>query len=633
MTTKNQVAILDAGGQYIDLVRKAVERQGIPADVLALGTPRNAIEGKYGAIIISGSPANTSQGPAPQPVADIWDSPLPLLGICFGMQAMVVAHGGSVAKNAIREDGRVTTQVDTSHPVFKGLKKDLTGLFTHGDFVKTIPDGFTILGSHKLSDGSTTYSSIAKGNKIGVQFHPEVFDDTPEGYQLFRNFLFGICQLKADENFRQKQLKQLIARKQKEVAAQVQDRSVIAFVSGGVDSSVAATLAAKVIPKDQLYAFYIDSGFMRDEDDMVIEALQAAGLPVIKVDAVKDFEQGTATVDGKTIGPLTTVTDPEEKRKIIGKVFVDIQNRLVSELQLTEALLLQGTNAADRIESGHSTGDSHTMTIKTHHNQVREVQDLKAAGLLVEPIDDLFKDEVRELGHELGLPEDLVQRQPFPGPGLAIRIIATAENQAKLQPLPHEPAIQTFLNRHTKGTQKAHAHLLPIKSVGVGGDERSHLSVVALEGKLTFDQLAELGTDLPAHFRNTANRVIYALGPLPLKDRSQTKTLLTADVRAQLRQADRIVFEEMRAAKLLNSIKQLPVILIPLSFDKLGQRSIVLRPVITSTFMTVQAMLPGRDLPETFLNTLSNRILTEVNGISQVFLDLTNKPPATTEWE
>src|ERR1039458_1846328 len=127
MTMPSRVAILDAGGQYVDLVRKAVERQGVPADVLPLGTPRRDIEGKYGAIIISGSPANTSQGPAPQPVDDIWDSPLPLLGICFGMQAMVVAHGGMVAKNAIREDGRITTQVDTKHSVFRGIKKDFTG--------------------------------------------------------------------------------------------------------------------------------------------------------------------------------------------------------------------------------------------------------------------------------------------------------------------------------------------------------------------------------------------------------------------------------------------------------------------------------------------------------------------------
>jgi GMP synthase (glutamine-hydrolysing) len=619
MTQPNRVAILDAGGQYVDLVRKAVERQGIPADVLPLNTPRPKIEGIYGAIIISGSPASSHAESAPQPDADIWNSKLPLLGICYGMQAMVVAHGGSVAKNAIREDGRVTTGVDATQPIFHGVKKDFTGLFTHGDFVKSIPEGFTTIGSHTLSDGSTAYSAIAKDNKIGVQFHPEVFDDTPEGYQVFQNFLHDIAGLKADANFRQKQLQALIDTKLKAIADLAAGRHVIAFVSGGVDSSVAATLAAKIIPKDRLHAFYIDSGFMRDEDDMVIEALQAAGLPVTKIDAVQDFEQ-----------PLAQVTDPETKRKIIGKVFVDIQNRLVADLKLAEALLLQGTNAADRIESGHSTGDSHTQTIKTHHNQVKEVQELKAAGLLIEPIDDLFKDEVRELGRELGLPEELVERQPFPGPGTAIRIICATDDDDNLRAAPNQSELQTFIDQHTAG---AKVQLLPIRSVGVGGDERSHLSVAALEGNLSTAELVKLGADLPAHFRDSVNRVIYALGPQPLAEHTQTKTLLTADVRQQLRQADRIVFEEMRQANLLGKIKQFPVILIPLSFNQPGQRAIVLRPVTTSTFMTVQAMLPKRDLPAEFLNMLSNRILTEVNGISQVFLDLTNKPPATTEWE
>ncbi len=631
MTMRNRVAILDAGGQYVDLVRKAVERQGIPADVLPLSTPRQKIEGTYGAIIISGSPASSHAEAAPQPDPGIWESPLPLLGICYGMQAMVTAHGGQVAKNAIREDGRVTTQVDVSHLIFTGIKKDFTGLFTHGDFVKTLPEGFGVLGSHKLSDGSTAYSAIARDNKIGVQFHPEVFDDTPEGYQLFKNFLELVADLEPDEGFRQRQLKELIEVKQKQIAEQAGDRHVIAFVSGGVDSSVTATLAAGAIPAERLHAFYIDNGFMRDEDDLVIEALQAAGIPVKKIDAVTDFEYAAAEIDGINNGPLVTVTDPEAKRKIIGRAFVQVQNKLVAGLKLTEAMLLQGTNAADRIESGHSTGDSHTMTIKTHHNQVKEVQELKAAGLLLEPIDDLFKDEVREMAQQLGLPDELVQRQPFPGPGLAIRIIATAKSDPDLQPEPQEPDIQAFLDHHTADAQ---VHVLPIRSVGVGGDERSHLSVAAIEhGRLDAKDLAKLGADLPAHFRDSVNRVIYALGSQPLTKKSLTKTLLTADVRDQLRHADRIVFEEMRANDLLGKIKQFPVVLIPLSFGEPGQRSIVLRPVTTSTFMTVQAMLPGRELPAGFLVKITDRILAEVPGISQVFLDLTNKPPATTEWE
>jgi GMP synthase (glutamine-hydrolysing) len=628
---QSRVAILDAGGQYVDLVRKAAVRQGFPADVLPLDTPRREIEGKYGAIIISGSPASSHEETAPQPDAGIWQSKLPILGICYGMQAMVTAHGGEVAKNAIREDGRVTTQVEVSHPLYNGIKKDFTGLFTHGDFVTRVPLDFETLGSHTLSDGSIAYSSIANGNKIGVQFHPEVFDDTPEGYQLFRNFLEGIAGLKPDAGFLKAQLKEMIAAKQRQIAGQADKRHVIAFVSGGVDSSVATTLAAAVIPKDRLHAFYIDSGFMRDEDDMVIDALQKAGLPVTKVDAVKDFEHATATVDGKEIGPLAGVTDPEEKRKIIGKAFINIQNRLVAELELKEALLLQGTNAADRIESGHSTGDSHTMTIKTHHNQVREVREMKAEGMLIEPIDDLFKDEVRELGRQLGLPEDLVERQPFPGPGTAIRIICSTASKTENKPQAGEDGLQKFLNELSEPTK---GYLLPVRSVGVGGDERSHLSAAALEhAKLGHRELAKLAHAVPAHFRDSINRVVYALTPGPLAKHSLTKTLLTPDVREQLRHADRIVFEAMRTADLLGDIKQFPVVLLPLSFDEPGKRSIVLRPVTTSTFMTVQAMLPGRDLPEDFLEKTAQRIIKEVPGISQVFLDITNKPPATTEWE
>src|SRR5665213_3390193 len=518
---QSRVAVLDAGGQYVDLVRKAVERQGIPADVLPLDTPLGKIEGKYGAIIISGSPASSHQEEAPQPDPSIWSSQLPLLGICYGMQAMVVAHGGQVAKNAIREDGRVITRVDTTHPVFKGIKKDFTGLFTHGDFVKSLPPDFEMLGSHQLSDGSTAYSAVAYGNKIGVQFHPEVFDDTPEGYQLFKNFLQLIAKLPADNNFREKQLRQIIADKQQQIVKQAGQLHVIAFVSGGVDSSVATKLAADVIPAERLHAFFIDNGFMRDEDAMVIEELQSAGIAVQKVDAVADFEQATVTIRDEIFGPLIDVTDPEIKRKIIGKGFIDVQNRLITDLKLTEAMLLQGTNAADRIESGHSTGDNHTMTIKTHHNQVKEVQELKASGLLIEPLDDLFKDEVRELGHELGLPKDLVERQPYPGPGLAIRIIASAESDSNLKPPAEQSEIQKFLD---KQTFKAQVQLLPIRSVGVGGDERSHLSVAALDhADLDAVQLAKLGADLPAHFRETVNRVIYALGPQPLANHTLTK--------------------------------------------------------------------------------------------------------------
>ncbi len=634
-TAQPRVAVLDAGGQYVDLVQKAVERQGIPADVLSLQTPPAEIEVQYQAVIISGSPASSHAEAAPQPDPELWKTKLPILGICYGMQSMAMAQGGGVAKNIIREDGRVITTVDTSHPIFTGSKKDFTGLFTHGDFVTTVPEGFAAIGQHKLSDGATAYSAIARGNKIGVQFHPEVFDDTPEGYQIFKNFLHGVAQIPANAEFQEARLAAIIDAKRQTIKAQVGDRHVIAFVSGGVDSSVAATLASTVVDADKFHAFYIDSGFMRDEDDLVIEMLQAVGINVAKIDAIEQFERGTISVPDTNLlkstqsESLAETSDPETKRKIIGKTFITIQNDLLASLKLDEALLLQGTNAADRIESGHSKGDSHTETIKTHHNQVQEVQALKAAGLLIEPLDDLFKDEIRALGRELGLPEELVERQPFPGPGTAIRIICSNANVADMPHSPEAAALQTFVAK-----QNLKAHILPVRSVGVGGDERSHIAVAAIEhANLTSDDMATLASDIPAHFRGVINRVIYALGSRSLDHGSMTKTLLNAEARAQLRLADRIVFEEMRTHKVLGKIKQMPVVLLPLSFDQPGDRSIVLRPVTTSTFMTVQAMLPGRDLPPAFFDDIVARILGKIPGISQVFLDLTNKPPGTTEWE
>jgi GMP synthase (glutamine-hydrolysing) len=175
-----------------------------------------------------------------------------------------------------------------------------------------------VLGSHKLSDGSTAYSSVALGNKLGVQFHPEVFDDTPEGFEVFRNFLLDIAKLQEDQAFQEKRLKEIIRTKTKQIAQQVGDNHVIAFVSGGIDSSVAVTLAAKVIMPEKLHAFYIDHGFMRDEDELVIEALQAADIPVQKIDAALEFEKAAVEIDGKEHGPLVVTTDPEIKRKIIG---------------------------------------------------------------------------------------------------------------------------------------------------------------------------------------------------------------------------------------------------------------------------------------------------------------------------
>ncbi len=615
--TEPTVVVLDAGGQYVDLVRRACERIGYPTVVLPLNTPAQELKSKYKAIIISGSPASSQEINAPMPDPEVWNLNIPILGICYGLHAMVTNFGGEIIRGNSRQDGRATTIVDNKHPLFKNTKTNFSALFTHGNFVSKVPTGFETLGKHKLPDGTTVYSSIAKNNLLAVQFHPEVFDDTPEGYQVFKNFLHDISGIEPNKQFLEQQTDTLVANLRRKINSTAKNRHVIAFVSGGVDSSVTATLAATEIPENYLHAYYIDNGLMRNEDDKVIEILRHTGVKVNKIDSSKEF-----------LEPLENVIDPQTKRQIIGKVFVEVQGKIISELGLDEALLLQGTNAADRIESGYSKAGNETAVIKTHHNQVKEIQDLKSRGLLIEPLDDLFKDEVRAVGKHLGLPDEVTQRQPFPGPGLAVRILCATGKESIADITAVENQIKSHIN-----VEDAVVKILPIRNVGVGGDERSHKAAVALQINTTWENLANLATELPAKFSNDINRVIVALGKQSIANFTVTPTFINKDTVAQLQHADKIVWEEMRAFGISNTISQFPVVLLPLSFDSPGERTIVLRPVTTSTFMTVRPMIPGKDIPIDFIQKTTERILDEVPGISQVFIDLTPKPPATTEWE
>ncbi len=307
----------------MDLVKRACDRLGYSAKILPLNTPAVEIQKSYKAVIISGSPASSQDFDAPLPDKALWQTGLPILGICYGLHALVSQLGGEVVRGDSRQDGRVTTNVDTSHALFMGTKSSFSALFTHGNFVTKIPEGFSVIGQHKLG-GKTVFSAIARDKTVAVQFHPEVFDDTPEGYQVFKNFLGKIAGLKPDKDFLDRQMEKLVGELREKIRTQAKDRHVIAFVSGGVDSSVCAALAASEISANKLHAFYIDNGLMRDEDDTVIELLKNTGVPVEKIDATEDF-----------LKPLQDITDPQQKRQIIGKVFVDVQNHLIKKIGRT----------------------------------------------------------------------------------------------------------------------------------------------------------------------------------------------------------------------------------------------------------------------------------------------------------
>ncbi len=636
----SKVAILDAGAQYVDLIQKACQRLGYQADILPLDTPFKEIEALYGGFILSGGPASSHTEGAPMPDPALWQTEKGVFGICYGQQAMAMAFGGQVESGAVGQDGTASTSVVTEHPLFQRTKPQVRALFTHGDFVTQVPVGFEVIGRHELGNGHDVISAIAKDNFAAVQFHPEVFDETPHGYDIFRGFLENMCGLKPDAEILDALAMRECEARKAAIAEQAQDRHVIAFASGGIDSTVATLLASQVIDTEKLHVYYFDNGFMRDEDDAVIEMLQAQGINVEKYDATEEFEQATWTDENSTEhGPLITASNPKIKRKIIGKKFAELKDSIAAGLGLdtTAVMLLQGTNAADRIESGFSLGGGQaTEQIKEHHNQVKEIKDLEKAGLLIEPLNDLHKDEIRRLGEYLKLPEEVVWRHPFPGPGNAIRILCYKEGDYLKPESEIQEAVDDFIS-HSLPNQKIRARLLPTRSVGVGGDARSYVLPVALQGLEDWEVLEALsgrdGIGIPGNFRGKINRVVYALGDNPLSSLAMTETSLGQDERAQLRHADSIVFDEVRRYGLMRKISQLPVVLLPLTFGKPGDRSIVLRPITTSTYLTVRALIPGRDVAEQFIHDTAGRLLREVPGISQVFLELTNKPPATTEWE
>ena len=630
---KPQIVVLDAGAQYVDLILKASERQGFPTIILPINTPFDELPRTTKAVIVSGGPNSSHTEGAPMPDPQLWkQDKIPTFNICYGMQAFALSAGGRVSSRAYRADGRQLTTLDTTHPLFTGIRAETQALFTHGDFVDNISSNVNIVGQHKAANGDQIISAIAQGPHVCVQFHPEVSDDTPQGFEIFSNFFEHVAKIKPDQSFLANRMDTLIADKQQHIKDKVNGKHVIAFVSGGVDSVVATMLAKDVVPKDKLHMYYIDNGYMRDEDDSVIEELHSVGLDVNKIMAEQQFEQATSVMDGETVGPLVEVVNPVHKRRIIGEAFVDIQDDIVAELRLgqEEVTLLQGTNAADRIESGHSKGKGKsTDQIKEHHNQVKRVRDLNP----VEPLDDLFKEEIRHLAVALGLPDEIAYRQPFPGPGLAVRILGLTSDgftkrDADDQTAQLDRAVDTL---NSQFSAQLTAQLLPVRSVGVGGDSRSHIQAVALEGDVDSANLTAISSSITNGFRSLANRVIYKISGPSLSTLQPIETHPTRDTRATLRQADAIAMEVMRSYKVERQIEQFPVILLPIGSD--SKRSIVLRPLFTRAHLTVQALVPKVDLPQKFFDDIATRILEEVGGVSHVFTDLTNKPPATTEWE
>lgn len=615
-----KVAILDAGAQYGKVIDRRIRELAVESELLPLDTPAQKLQ-QYSALIISGGPESVYGENAPQYDPGIFSLGIPVLGICYGMQLMNYIHGGTVEKKARREDGPCTITVKPHSKLFSGFDSEQAVLMTHGDTVEKVADGFTVTA---LSDGFIAALENPERQLYAVQFHPEV-DLTQNGQKMFARFLFDIAGLEPTFTLEDREAKAIT-----EIQEKIGTGKALVLVSGGVDSSVAAALVTKALGKDRVYAVHIDTGFMRlNESSTVEESLKKFGLDVTTVHAAETFLSARRNTPTGPSEMLSETVDPETKRHIIGDTFIRVTQETLEQLQISaeDTFLVQGTLRPDLIESASRSISKTAQTIKTHHNDSPMVRELRAAGKVVEPLAEYHKDEVRELGKNLGMPDELIWRQPFPGPGLAIRVICAKE------PVVGEDFSNVYDALQDFSTPTNPVTLLPIKTVGVQGDGRSYSYLAGISGEQNWPQLIALARKIPQSV-HSVNRVIFIFGePVPHLVRDVTPTTLQPKVLDQLRQADAIVNDLLREHNLLLSISQVPVILFPVSFGEDGKRSIAIRTLITRDFMTGLPAVPGKDIPEAVLLQMVERILAEVPGISRVVYDLTSKPPATTEWE
>jgi len=586
-----KIVVIDFGGQYAHLIANRLRRLGVYSEIQDPEVSIDALK-SYKGIILSGGPMSVYDKEAPSCDPKLFELGVPVLGICYGHQLMQHLLGGKVVPGKAKEYGLSTLTLKEPVGVFKSLPQSSRAWMSHGDTVEEMAPGFEEVAV--TDDCKNSALADLSRHFYGVQFHPEV-THTEAGMPIFDEFL-KLCQVSRDWT-----IEQFIEEEIEAIKKKIGDKKVFLLVSGGVDSSVCFALLEKALGKDRVYGLLVDHGLMRlDEATRVKEVLSQAGFDNLHLANKQDV----------FLTALQGIAEPEAKRKIIGDLFWEVKEDVAEELQLNpdEWIMGQGTIYPDTIETG---GTKHASKIKTHHNRVDLVQKMIDAGKVIEPIAQLYKDEVRELGEKLGLPHDLVWRHPFPGPGLGVRILCSE----KAMTVDYEP--------------DADYYKLPIKSVGVQGDFRTYSHPALLKGIVDEDHekaatsLINSDPDInravvlvDANFEGELHQVV-------LKE-----AYLNEERVALLQRADEIVTRTFHEMGLYAKVWQFPVVLVPLAFNGVGEESIILRPVESIDAMSASV---GK-LPKAFYEKVSQEIL-EDKLISVVLLDITNKPPGTIEWE